>query len=777
MAMGIDQEIQRRMDAYRGNPQGLQQRYQMSQQLLDLLALQKLKAEQDAMVRQMRTQMQQAPGTVAQQMEQEMLGRTKQEIAQQVGGVMQQQARQQQQNMARMAQAMARPQGGIAGLAPQQARMAGGGIVAFQAGGTKKDAELRSLVETAMQLGASQEDLVNLLSRSGKTPEEFGLDALVPSQPRQMAAAEAPGAEGLRFERPSAGSTLAAIEAIPTAAVDTPMPMSVAEQVKQALARGPQVTPPVAGSLMAPPSEGGPRPEAGALVGTPFEQRSQLKDQINDQLKELNVRRLRMGSELFLPEERKRDFAQADALRRNLAVLQAAGNDPDKVEAAVRYVERRVVGGDVGRIVDRARGEDRDIDARLEDPMFAVTAAEGDATPQEDTVEDVIEAIGGKRVASAGAGLTVDDLFPQKPPAYPGGPFPVPGGPQPTPSKKSASAGGTPPPASGGPITPGSVTSVTMGGPGTTTTPIQIPTAAATPRLGRLGDLYEGIAGEDLSKVEDAAAKRAREGYSGIVSGMERRLRDYQAGMAKEFKPEDERLDRLIAFALGAGDQATGAGALGAGGKAAMQLRGQQRTARMARNREILEAANNIDLTKIGIEKDVQARASDAITRATSRVNSAMQAASTISAAERRAADAAAALALQGMGLENQRIQGEIANDIAQARRLATERTATATEKRSAIAGLSAQLEALNQIDADHRRRATLNALSSQELGVYRTLTTKAELGALSGSEAATLGELEKKIDNATTSMGSAGGFDVNQQRLDILQAIQDLSR
>jgi len=129
------------------------------------------------------------------------------------------------------------------------------------------------------------------------------------------------------------------------------------------------------------------------------------------------------------------------------------------------------------------------------------------------------------------------------------------------------------------------------------------------------------------------------------------------------------------------------------------------------------------------------------------------------------------------MGLENQRIQGEIANDIAQARRLATERTATATEKRSAIAGLSAQLEALNQIDADHRRRATLNALSSQELGVYRTLTTKAELGALSGSEAATLGELEKKIDNATTSMGSAGGFDVNQQRLDILQAIQDLSR
>jgi len=144
MAMGIDQEIQRRMDAYRGNPQALQQRYQMSQQLLDLLALQKLKAEKDAVARQMQAQMQQTPGTVAQQMEQEMLGRTKQEMAQQVGGVLQQQARQQQQNMARMAQAAARPQGGLGALAPQTARMAGGGIVAFKEGGTKEDAERRA---------------------------------------------------------------------------------------------------------------------------------------------------------------------------------------------------------------------------------------------------------------------------------------------------------------------------------------------------------------------------------------------------------------------------------------------------------------------------------------------------------------------------------------------------------------------------------------------------------------------------------------------------------
>ena len=158
MAMGIDQEIQRRMDAYRGNPQGLQQRYQMSQQLLDLLALQKLKAEKDAVARQMQAQMQQTPGTVAQQMEQEMLGRTKQEVAQQVGGVMQQKARQQQQGMARMAQAAARPQGGLGALAPQTARMAGGGIVAFAQGGmndpmARLDAQLEALQAELKSLG------------------------------------------------------------------------------------------------------------------------------------------------------------------------------------------------------------------------------------------------------------------------------------------------------------------------------------------------------------------------------------------------------------------------------------------------------------------------------------------------------------------------------------------------------------------------------------------------------------------------------------------------
>lgn len=126
----IDQEIQARMDAFRGNPQALMQRYAQNQQLVDLLALQKLKSEKEAAARQIQMQMGQGQmPTVAQQREQELMGMAKQEVAQRVGAVGQQQAQQQQQNLQRAAQT------GIAqapapNMMPTQA-MASGGIVAF----------------------------------------------------------------------------------------------------------------------------------------------------------------------------------------------------------------------------------------------------------------------------------------------------------------------------------------------------------------------------------------------------------------------------------------------------------------------------------------------------------------------------------------------------------------------------------------------------------------------------------------------------------------------
>lgn len=118
-------DLSSRVAAYRDNPQGLQQKYAMSQDLLDLMALQKITKEKQDAARQMQLQAAQqgTPPTVAQQVEGEAVDLTKQELVKQVGGVAQQQARTQ----------------GIAGLpAPNmsaQAMATGGVVRGFSGGG------------------------------------------------------------------------------------------------------------------------------------------------------------------------------------------------------------------------------------------------------------------------------------------------------------------------------------------------------------------------------------------------------------------------------------------------------------------------------------------------------------------------------------------------------------------------------------------------------------------------------------------------------------------
>jgi len=135
MNQGIDQNVAQRVDAYRGNPQALQQKYAVSQELVDLLALQKIKSEKEAAARQMQMQMaqQQAangePPTVAQQREKEVMDMTKQELMQQRMGLMQQQQKAQQEGMQKLAQGIASAPG--AQTAAQPKMMATGGIVAF----------------------------------------------------------------------------------------------------------------------------------------------------------------------------------------------------------------------------------------------------------------------------------------------------------------------------------------------------------------------------------------------------------------------------------------------------------------------------------------------------------------------------------------------------------------------------------------------------------------------------------------------------------------------
>jgi hypothetical protein len=128
---GIDSLISNRVDAFANNPQALMQRYSMSQDLLDLLALQKLKQEKEAVARTLQMQMQAPQGTVKDQLEGQVMDMTRREVAQAAAPGLQQQGQRMVANQ--MQEAMG------AGLptqpAPALQGMAQGGIVGYQEGG------------------------------------------------------------------------------------------------------------------------------------------------------------------------------------------------------------------------------------------------------------------------------------------------------------------------------------------------------------------------------------------------------------------------------------------------------------------------------------------------------------------------------------------------------------------------------------------------------------------------------------------------------------------
>ena len=130
---GLDAQVEQRMDAYRGNPQQLQQRYGVNKDLMDLLALQQIKKDKEAVVADMQLKMQQQPGTIAQQREQEVLALTKQEmsgtlgqLAQNTKGTLDQRLAEQKKNMGKMAENASKPQLG-----------AGAGLAGLMGGGAK----------------------------------------------------------------------------------------------------------------------------------------------------------------------------------------------------------------------------------------------------------------------------------------------------------------------------------------------------------------------------------------------------------------------------------------------------------------------------------------------------------------------------------------------------------------------------------------------------------------------------------------------------------------
>ena len=165
---GIDQQVQQTADAYRGKPEMLQQKYAQNQQLIDLLALQKLKSDKEEALRQIALQMgnQGKPQTIADQRESQVLDMTKKEVIDEQAGVMQNKMKQMQMAQQKLMQSAGAPQmpaqaapqpqqppaAGLAGLAaPNIQGMAGGGIVAFDQGGQAGEEEARRAMEERRQ--------------------------------------------------------------------------------------------------------------------------------------------------------------------------------------------------------------------------------------------------------------------------------------------------------------------------------------------------------------------------------------------------------------------------------------------------------------------------------------------------------------------------------------------------------------------------------------------------------------------------------------------------
>ena len=177
--MAIDREINSRVQAYQGNPGALQKRYAASKELIDLLALQRLKSQKDDAARQIQMEMEQMPGTIKAQREAELMGQSVQELAKRTGDTMRSMGM--KKKMAAQNKAMGRRAKGLAALTgnsmgqqnrPQKPlRMQAGGIVELARGERPKDAKVRRQIQSLINQGLSDEEIREEVIKTGLLPQ------------------------------------------------------------------------------------------------------------------------------------------------------------------------------------------------------------------------------------------------------------------------------------------------------------------------------------------------------------------------------------------------------------------------------------------------------------------------------------------------------------------------------------------------------------------------------------------------------------------------------
>ncbi len=139
---GIFEEVQMREDIFANNPEELQKRYAQTQELVDLLSLQRVSNLQQAAKNQITTAMQTNPDTRVKQLEQEVLSGARSEVLAELAPGIRQKGQRSMQRRAMMGQQpMRQPMQGMAGMpATNMNRMADGGIVGYAQGGKSNDA-------------------------------------------------------------------------------------------------------------------------------------------------------------------------------------------------------------------------------------------------------------------------------------------------------------------------------------------------------------------------------------------------------------------------------------------------------------------------------------------------------------------------------------------------------------------------------------------------------------------------------------------------------------
>ena len=137
-------QIERTKDAYVGKPQELQKRANVTKELVDLLAMQQLKKDLDAVKRNQMMQAQGNPMTIKDQMQQGLMGEYRQQAAKEMGvgpsetDIVQRAQQGMPQGMPQQQSRMA--QGMMSQARPVQ--LAEGGIVSFQRGGSAQGPNL-----------------------------------------------------------------------------------------------------------------------------------------------------------------------------------------------------------------------------------------------------------------------------------------------------------------------------------------------------------------------------------------------------------------------------------------------------------------------------------------------------------------------------------------------------------------------------------------------------------------------------------------------------------